>query len=103
MSTHILHHEGNPATVVADLCVVTLLAMVTSALLASSVWSILAITASLYHAISLTFMGCTPAVLAIDTYASAHPQFRRRGEVAAFRRLESAQPADVTFRRGTDL
>jgi hypothetical protein len=28
-------------------------------------------------------------VWAIDTYATAHPQLRRRGELFAFKRLES--------------
>ena len=50
-------------------------------------WPTLAVTTLLYHGVSFAMLGCSPAAWTIDTYASAHPQFRRAGDVPFFRRL----------------
>ncbi len=61
-------------------------------------WVALAIAAVAYHAISLGFLGCTPAVWVIDTHATAHPQLQSKGDVLGFRRLEPGQKDDTELR-----
>jgi len=72
-----------------DLAAVTMLATIASAFLPVHLWTALGLIAPVYHATGISLIGCAPAVWLIDTYATAHPQFRRRGELFAFRRLQS--------------
>jgi hypothetical protein len=78
-----------------DLGVVLILVLAATALLPAGRWPALAIVATLYHAISLTFLGCTPAVWAIDAVARARPELQRRGGVLAFRRLTQPPSAEI--------
>jgi hypothetical protein len=62
-------------------------------------WMPLAVTALIYHGISLVFIGCSPAVWAIDTYVS-HRLARRPG-VPVFRRLALMRSEDRSPDRDT--
>jgi hypothetical protein len=70
-----------------DLIVVVALAGGMVAAFKVNLWATLSATALLYNAGSLVFLGCSPVVWAIDTYASAHLPLRGRGGVPIFRRL----------------
>jgi Helix-turn-helix domain len=62
-------------------------------------WMTLAVTALLYHGISLVLVGCSPAVWAIDTYMSA--RLARRPGVPVFRRLALMRNDDRSADRDT--
>ena len=79
---------ANPRRLAAglDFIVVALLAGATAAALRIDFWVTLAVTALLYHSVSVALLGCSPAVWAIDTYVSTHLARRQPGDVPAFRR-----------------
>ena len=85
---------------VLDGSFVLLVSAMEAALLSLSMWVTFGVTTALYHGVSLALMGCTPAVWAIDTYAAAHPDRRRPGELFALRRLRSGRRDDASPRRG---
>jgi transcriptional regulator with XRE-family HTH domain len=66
-----------------------------------AIWPALAGAAVLYHGVSLTVAGSTPAAWALATYLDTHPQFMRRAQAVLFRRLERPGKDESTLRRGT--
>lgn len=80
--------------------IVVLLSWIVASVARVDFWATLALTTLLYHGVSLAVLGCTPATWAIETYASAHPQFRRPGDVPLFRRLMKMRKDDALPRRG---
>jgi cytoskeleton protein RodZ len=70
-----------------DIATVVLLGWGVSRITPVDFWPTLAVTTILYHGVSFAMLGCSPAAWTIDTYASAHPELRRVGDVPFFRRL----------------
>ena len=54
-------------------------------------WPSLALTAIVYHGVSFAMLGCSPAAWTIDSYAAAHPELRKAGDVPLFRRLVASR------------
>jgi hypothetical protein len=70
-----------------DVAAVVLLGLGVTKITPLDFWPTLAVTAIVYHGVSFAMLGCSPAAWTIDTYASAHPQLWRAGDVPFFRRL----------------
>lgn len=83
-----------------DLVAVVLLGWIGASVGRVDFWATVALTTLLYHGVSVAVLGCTLAAWAIETYASAHPQFRRPGDVPLFRRLVKMRKDDRSPRRG---
>jgi hypothetical protein len=77
---------ANPRGVAVGLDFIVVVGVAAAMMAAARIdfWMTLAVTALFYHGISLVFMGCSPAVWAIDTYLSS---LARRPGVPVFRRL----------------
>jgi transcriptional regulator with XRE-family HTH domain len=71
-----------------ELIVVVALAGGAAGALRLNLWATLAVSALLYHSLSLVLLGCSPAVWAIDAYMSAHRPLDRRRVVSVFRGLD---------------
>ncbi len=82
-----------------DLIAVVVFAAAITAAAKIDFWMTLAVTALLYHGISLVSLGCSPAVWAIDTYVSA--RLARRPGVPVFRRLALMRNNDRSPDRDT--
>jgi len=73
---------------VTDLAAIAAVAGLAAAATHLEFWLVLAVVASLYHGVSVAFLGCSPSVWVLDTYLSAkHPGAAAPAGVAAFRRL----------------
>ena len=84
-----------------DLAVVVTAASVAVTFLPVGIWPALAVVAVLYHGVSLTMAGGTPAAWAIAAYLDAHPKFIRRAQVLLFRRIERPAKDESTLQRRT--
>jgi hypothetical protein len=78
--------------VVADLIAVVAFTAAIVAAAKIEFWMTLAVIALVYHGFSLVVMGCSPAVWAIDTFAST--RLARRPGSSVFRRLALARNDD---------
>jgi transcriptional regulator with XRE-family HTH domain len=93
-----------PARLIAaalDLVAVGTVSGIAVTLLPVGVWPTLAVVAVLYHGVSLTMAGSTPAAWAIATYLDTHPQFMRRAQVLLFRRIERPAKDEPALQRRT--
>ena len=82
--------EAHPRRIAAgiDLAVVVAVAGLVAGLVRIDFWVTLAVTALLYHGVSVALLGCSPTVWALDTYVSTqHPNVVPPVDVSAFRRL----------------
>lgn len=71
-----------------DLVAVVALAGLVAGLARTPFWATLAVTALVYHGVSVALLGCSPTVWAVDTYVSTqHPSAVAPADVSAFRRL----------------
>jgi transcriptional regulator with XRE-family HTH domain len=80
-----------------DLVAVVTLSGTVVLVLPVRLWPTLAIAAVLYHGISLTLAGTTPAAWAIDTYLNTHRHFLRRGHFPLFRRFDPSRHDDTAL------
>jgi transcriptional regulator with XRE-family HTH domain len=71
-----------------DLLVVVMIAIAVAAPVGLNLWATLAVTALLYHTLSLALLGSSPTVWAVDTYFSAHQPSERRNVIAVFPGLD---------------
>lgn len=71
-----------------DLVVVVMIAVGVAAPVGLNLWATLAVTALLYHTLSLALLGSSPSVWAVDTYFSAHQPSARRNVIAVFPGLD---------------
>jgi hypothetical protein len=94
---------SNPRGVAVALDLIAVVAFTAAIAAAAKIefWMTLAVTALVYHGFSLAVMGCSPAVWAIDTFASTRLA-RRRG-FSVFRRLALARNDDRSADRDTAL
>ena len=82
--------EAHPRRIAAgvDLVAVGAVAGLSAAVTKIDFWAALAVIALAYHGISVAFLGCSPAVWALDTYVSTqHPNVVRPVDVTPFRRI----------------
>jgi transcriptional regulator with XRE-family HTH domain len=87
----------------ADLVVVVVVAGGVAVALRLNLWATLAVSALAYHSVSLVFLGCSPAVWAIDAYMSAHRPLDRHRVPSAFRGMDvMAGKPPMPGRRPTD-
>jgi hypothetical protein len=72
---------------VIDLCAIGLVSASIATVLPFGMWPTLAAVAVVYQGLSLTFIGSTPVVWAIDAYVNTHPESLKR-ETLVFRKLD---------------
>jgi hypothetical protein len=92
---------ANPRGVAVAIDLLAVVALAAGIVAAAKIefWMTLAVTALLYHGVSLVFIGCSPAVWAIDTYVSA--RLARQSGVPVFRRLALMRNDDRSRDRDT--
>ncbi len=83
-----------------DLGLVSVLAIVATAVLPTGASSHIGIVALLYYAVSVATLGCTPAVWALDTWLRERSRLDRGTATLTFRRLRPARKQGVPMRRG---
>jgi len=73
---------------VVDLVVVIAVSAAIAGALRLNAWATLAVSALLYHTVSLAVLGCSPVVRAVDVYMSAHRPLDRRRVMSVFRGID---------------